>query len=55
MKGIEIRPVKTKRDYKQALETIERLMGAKPNTPEGDTLDVLATLVEAYEDGALAD
>ncbi len=44
-----IRPIKTKRDYHAALAEIERLFNAKPNTPEGDRLDVLTTLVEAYE------
>lgn len=44
-----IRPIKTKRDYHAALKEIERLYEAKPNTPAGDRLDVLTTLVEAYE------
>lgn len=44
-----IRPIKTKRDYQTALLEIERLFEAKPNTSEGDRLDVLTTLVEAYE------
>jgi HTH-type transcriptional regulator / antitoxin HigA len=44
-----IRPIKTKRDYAAALRRIEELMNAAPNTPKGDELDVLATLVEAYE------
>lgn len=46
---MDIRPVKTKRDYEVALKAIERLMGARRNSPEGDLLDVLVTLVEAYE------
>lgn len=46
---MEIRPIKTEADYKHALANIERLWGAEVNTPEGDTLDVLLTLVEAYE------
>jgi HTH-type transcriptional regulator / antitoxin HigA len=46
---MEIRPIRTKRDYRAALEEIERLMDAKRNSPEGDRLDVLVTLVEAYE------
>ncbi len=45
----EIRPIRTKRDYEAALKEIERLWGAKAGTPEGDRLDVLATLVDAYE------
>jgi HTH-type transcriptional regulator / antitoxin HigA len=46
---MNITPIRTQADHKAALETIESLMGAKANTPEGDRLDVLVTLVEAYE------
>lgn len=46
---MDIRPIKTSRDYDQALQRIEALMDAKVNTPEGDELDVLVTLVQAYE------
>lgn len=46
---MDIKPIKTKRDYEAALAEIERLMTAKRNTPGGDRLDVLVTLVEAYE------
>ena len=46
---MDIKPVRTQRDYKAALATIERMLDAKPGTPEGDRLEVLATLVEAYE------
>ena len=49
LEGMEIKPIKTRRDYEAALAAIEGLMGAKRNTPEGDRLDVLVTLVEAYE------
>src|SRR5579872_3680167 len=45
----EVKPIRTKRDYEAALKEIERLWGAKTGTPEGDRLDVLATLVDAYE------
>jgi HTH-type transcriptional regulator / antitoxin HigA len=45
----EVRPIRTKRDHEAALKEIERLWGAKTGTPEGDRLDVLATLVDAYE------
>src|SRR5208282_5723052 len=45
----EVRPIRTKRDYEAALKEIERLWGAKAGTSEGDRLDVLATLVDAYE------
>jgi HTH-type transcriptional regulator/antitoxin HigA len=44
-----IRPIKTKKDHKEALKRIDELWDANPKTPEGDELDVLATLVEAYE------
>jgi HTH-type transcriptional regulator/antitoxin HigA len=44
-----IHPVKTEKDYKKALLRIAGLMDATPNTKAGDELDVLATLVEAYE------
>ena len=47
---VEIKPIKTESDYKAALAEIERLIGAELNTPEGDKLDVLTTLVEAYEE-----
>lgn len=46
---MDIKPIRTRRDYKAALEEIERLFDAKPGTPDGDRLDVLATLVEVYE------
>lgn len=46
---MEIEPIKTKADYRAALKEIERLMAAELDTPEGERLDVLATLVEAYE------
>jgi HTH-type transcriptional regulator / antitoxin HigA len=46
---MNIKPIKTAKDYRHALKEIESLMSAKANTPEGDRLDVLVTLVEAYE------
>lgn len=46
---VDIKPIRTKRDYEAALRAIGRLMTAKRGTPEGDLLDILATLVEAYE------
>jgi HTH-type transcriptional regulator/antitoxin HigA len=46
---MEIRPIRTETDYEAALAEIERLFDAAPDSPEGDRLDVLATLVEAYE------
>ncbi len=46
---MDIRPVKTEADYQAALAEIERLFDAALNTPEGDRLDVLTTLIQAYE------
>ena len=46
---MEIVPIKTQKDYRRVLKEIEGLMRAKRNTPEGDRLDVLVTLVEAWE------
>jgi HTH-type transcriptional regulator/antitoxin HigA len=46
---MEIKPVRTKGDYRAALKEIESLMDARRNSPEGERLDVLVTLVEAYE------
>jgi HTH-type transcriptional regulator/antitoxin HigA len=46
---MEIRPIRTKADYRAALKEIDTLMTAEPDTPDGERLDVLATLVEAYE------
>ena len=46
---MEIEPIKNDRRYRRALKEIEGLMTAKRNTPEGDRLDVLVTLVEAWE------
>ena len=46
---MEIKPIRTKADYERALREIERLWGARRRTAHGDRLDVLATLVEAYE------
>ena len=46
---MNIKPIRTQKDYRATLKQIEMLMGAKANTPEGELLDVLVTLVEAYE------
>lgn len=47
---MDIRPVKTRRDYEPALQRVDAIMDAAPESPEGDELDVLVTLVERYED-----
>jgi len=46
---MRIRPIKTKADYRQALKEVERLWRAEPGTPNGDRVEVLVTLIEAYE------
>jgi HTH-type transcriptional regulator / antitoxin HigA len=46
---MDIAPIKTRRDYRNAVKRIEGLMSAKRGTPEGDRLDILVTLVEAWE------
>jgi HTH-type transcriptional regulator / antitoxin HigA len=47
--SMEIAPIKSHRDYRRVLREIEGLMSARRNTPQGDRLDVLVTLVEAWE------
>ena len=49
MRFENIKPIKSEADYDLALTVIDSLMGAAPNTPESDELEVLVTLVEAYE------
>jgi HTH-type transcriptional regulator/antitoxin HigA len=46
---MEIKPIRTNADHERALREIQRLWGAKEGTADGDRLDVLATLVDAYE------
>ena len=46
---MNIKPIRTKRDYDAALKTVESLMNARAGTAEGDHLDVLVTLIQAYE------
>lgn len=46
---IDLKPIRNEADYEAALMEIERLWGAESGTPDGDRLDVLATLVEVYE------
>ena len=47
---MEIKPIKNLKDYNNALKEIDKLWNANPNTREGDMLEVLVTLVEAYEE-----
>jgi len=46
---MNIKPIKTKVDYRAALKEIEALMTARAGSPEGERLDILVTLLEAYE------
>jgi len=46
---MQVSPIKTELDYAAAMRRIEAVWGADPGTPEGDELDVLVTLAEAYE------
>ena len=50
----ELKPIRSTADYEAALAEVERLWGAKAGTPKGDRLDVLATLIDAYESAALS-
>jgi HTH-type transcriptional regulator/antitoxin HigA len=45
-----IKPIKTSKDYKIALERLEAIFDAQPNTPEGDELEVLGILIANYEE-----
>ncbi len=45
----ELKPIRSEADYERSLSEVERLWGAKSGTPEGDRLDVLATLIDVYE------
>lgn len=47
---MEIKPIRTKKDYETAMKEIDRLFNAAPGTREGDRLEVLVTLVEVYEE-----
>ncbi len=46
---MNIKPIKTKKDYQAALKEVDKIFDAVPGTVEGDKLDVLVTLIEAYE------
>lgn len=47
---MEIKPIRSETDYKEALKEIEQLFDSEPGTPDGDRMDVLVTLVEAFEE-----
>ena len=46
---MNIRPIRNKADHRWALKEVERLWDANPGTPDGDRVDILVTLIEAYE------
>lgn len=46
---MDIKPIRTRTDYRAALKAVDSLMGAKARTREGDRLDVLVALIESYE------
>ena len=46
---MDIAPIKSQRDYRRVLKEVEGLMSARRHTPDGDRLDILVTLVEAWE------
>lgn len=48
--GMNVKPIKTKKDYEQALERLEIIFDAKKGTPEGDELEILGILINQYED-----
>jgi HTH-type transcriptional regulator/antitoxin HigA len=48
--AMNIKPIKNKKDYQQALHRLEKIFDAKKNTAEGDELEILSILVEKYED-----
>ncbi|GAA4498375.1 helix-turn-helix domain-containing protein [Gluconacetobacter tumulicola] len=45
----DLKPIRNEADYDTALDEVGRLWGAKSGTPDGDRLDVLATLIDVYE------
>lgn len=46
---MEIKPIKNEKDYNQALERLETIFDAMPETPESDELEVLGILIDQYE------
>ncbi len=47
---MKLRPIKTEKDHRAALAEVEGMLDARPGTPAGDRLEILVTLVEAYEE-----
>lgn len=48
-KAMTLRPIKTKKDYQNALLRLERIFDAKPGSSEGDELEILGILIDTYE------
>lgn len=46
---MNIKPIKTEQDYQMALQRLEEIFDAKPNSKEGDELEILSILIEKYE------
>lgn len=46
---MHIRPIRTERDYEDTLARVEQIFDAEPDTPEGDELEILSSLVQTYE------
>lgn len=47
---MNIKPIKNQADYQEAMNRLEEIFDAAPNTPEGDELEILGVLIEQYED-----
>jgi len=47
---MSIKPIKTKKDYEQAMKRLEKIFDARPGTDQGDELEILSLLIEKYED-----
>jgi antitoxin component HigA of HigAB toxin-antitoxin module len=47
--NMETKPIRTEKDYEAALARLEAIFDAEPGTPEGDELEILASLVQTYE------
>jgi len=47
---MKIKPIRTRKDHEQAVKEIERLWGARKESEDGDKLEILVTLVSAYDD-----
>jgi HTH-type transcriptional regulator / antitoxin HigA len=45
----DVKPIRTSKDHERAMREVETLWGAKSGTPKGDRLDVLTTLIDAWE------